>query len=252
MKRGIAAAERNRETILAEIRRLTAENDGQPPGIQTFLKETGIRRGDWIGRYWARWGDAVRDAGFEPNELTPRHDDDVLVRALIEATRKLGHLPTRAEFDLERRRDPSLPHFTAIVGRLGTSQTQRAARAVAYCEAHVEFADVVDIFRKRISQRASTPAEDPRGDRDLIAGEVYLFKVARHYKIGRSNASGRRGRELVLLMPEKGEMVHSIKTDDPAGIEAYWHRRYELKRKNGEWFDLDAADVQAFKRRKFM
>jgi hypothetical protein len=71
-----------------------------------------------------------------------------------------------------------------------------------------------------------------------------------HHKIGRSNHVGRRSYEVALQLPERLEVVHEIETDDPEGIERYWHQRFAAKRTNGEWFALSDDDVRAFMRRK--
>jgi len=43
-------------------------------------------------------------------------------------------------------------------------------------------------------------------------------------------------------------LIHEIKTDEPVGLEAYWHNRFRDRRMRGEWFKLSAADIKAFKR----
>lgn len=83
-------------------------------------------------------------------------------------------------------------------------------------------------------------------------GYVYLLKSGRYYKIGRSSSPRRREYELAIQLPERVKTVHTIKTDDPVGIEAYWHQRFSDRRKNGEWFELRREDISAFRRRKFM
>jgi len=102
-------------------------------------------------------------------------------------------------------------------------------------------ADIAETHSERVTARA-----------EEIFGFVYLIRSGRYYKIGRSNAAGRRERELAIQLPEKTQKVHEIRTDDPVGIEVYWHNRFRDLRKNGEWFELTAADIATFKRRKFM
>jgi hypothetical protein len=104
----------------------------------------------------------------------------------------------------------------------------------------------------RLGNPEPNAEHDPSVDHESELGYVYLLKSGRYHKVGRSNAVGRRERELAIQLPEKAKLVHSIKTDDPVGIEAYWHNRFGDRRKNGEWFELTAKDVAAFKRRKFM
>jgi hypothetical protein len=59
-----------------------------------------------------------------------------------------------------------------------------------------------------------------------------MIRSGKFYKVGKTNAAGRRERELAIQLPERTSTVHIIKTDDPAGIEAYWHKRFEAKRRH--------------------
>jgi len=57
-----------REQILSEIRRTAAENGGVPLSPDSFSLATGIKESDWQGIFWARWADALQDAGVQPYE----------------------------------------------------------------------------------------------------------------------------------------------------------------------------------------
>jgi hypothetical protein len=105
-----------------------------------------------------------------------------------------------------------------------------------------------------VSGKSEQPTDDERRATHVMVGFVYLMKHGgrREYKIGKTNAMGRREYELAIQLPEKLRTIHVIKTDDPEGIEEYWHEPFACKRGNGEWFNLELPDIQAFKRRKFM
>lgn len=235
--------------ILQEIKRTATANGGVPLGRERFYVETGIKQTDWHGKYWARWGDAILEAGFSPNKRTERTDDLLIIEKLVALTRELRRFPTEAEMRLKRRGDSSFPSHGAIA-RLGTKQNL-IARALDYCRKTQGFEDVEDILANSVVVQ-DAESEEIVSVESSEDGYVYLIRSGRFYKIGRTNALGRREREIAIQLPEKAVTVHAIKTDDPMGIEAYWHKRFEAKRRNGEWFELSAAEVHAFKRRKFM
>jgi hypothetical protein len=237
--------------IIEEIKRTAAANCGAPLGTQRFFAETGIKQTDWIGRYWARWGDAIREAGLIPKQMNGAYGDSFLLENYAKLALELDRLPTKAELRLRTRQDPDFPSAN-VFDRLGRKR-QLIQRLAAYCKNTDGHERVSRLCHEYLGAEAGI-ASDMNGMVPCTAeiGFVYLMKSGRFYKIGHSNAAGRREYELSIQLPEKLTTIHVIPTDDPTGIEAYWHNRFKDKRKNGEWFDLTAAEVAAFKRRKFM
>jgi len=238
-----------KEHIIAEIRRTANGNDGRPLGVRKFERETGIKQSDWRGVYWARWSDAVREAGYEANPMQLRYKREFLIGKLVDLIRELGKFPTRDELRLRGRGDTSFPNDCTF-NRLG-NKAELARWVLEYCQQQGGLDDVARICEPLAATSKRGGEGRVEEDEDEF-GFVYLMRSGSHYKIGRSNCAERRQFELKLQLPEELKLVHKIKTDDPVGIENYWHQRFEDKNVRGEWFDLSAGDVKAFKRRRFM
>jgi Meiotically up-regulated gene 113 len=237
----------DKQHIIDEIRR-TAK-DGRAIGQGLFAKQTGIHVHDWRGKFWARWSDALVEVGYAPNEWNAAHGESFIVESLVKLTRKLEKYPTLSEMGLERRVDGNFPSQSSIQTLCGKAELM--SKLLEYCRTHEGFEDVERILRATpVPLEPKQQSEVANGQLQL--GYVYLLLSARKYKIGYSKAALSRASVVSNLSPEGGEIIHLIRTDDMRGIEAYWHNRFADKRGNGEWFALSAADVKAFKRRKFM
>lgn len=232
-----------KDKIISEIQRLALEL-GEAPGNRTFMNETGIKESEWKGIFWARWGDALVSAGLRPNDIQQRHEDEFLLRKYCEATLHFKRPPTKPEMRMYSKQVDGFPSYTTMQRRFGSMANIRQ-RARTWAGENEAFSGILQLTQ---------PAEvTTRPDTTPVAsdGWVYLLQSGAHYKIGRGQELERRVKQISVALPEKVELVHSIKTDDPSGIETYWHNRFKEKRLNGEWFALSPSDLKAFKRRKF-
>ena len=238
---------KSKSDILKTIKEFAQEHAGRRPG-QRVIRGYGITEYDWQ-KFWPNWTDALRAAGLEPNSKTVAFDDEFVIRAIISLARSLGRMPSQREMIHRHHTDPSFPS-ASVVKRIGSRQ-QRLVKIRRFCQTNEGHTDILGILDKGSAKSLGDAVDVIDVQKSSpMDGYVYLQKMGRVYKIGRSNAPGRREYEVGLRMPEEVKLLHKIRTDDPPGVEAYWHHRFNAKRKNGEWFDLDAADVRAFKRWK--
>jgi hypothetical protein len=242
------AAKFSKEFIVSELHRLAAANGGKAPGRKAFFDDTGISENQ-INKYWTGYSSLVKEAGFEAKQFSiQKLPDENVLAGLAEIALKVGRMPTIAEMR-KARQEGTLAFSPDVVERFGAKADQEAALK-AFCKDKTEYSALVArlnsaVLEDKVEEAGVLDAAD-------MSGFVYLMRSGKHYKIGKTNHVGRRHYDLAIQLPEKLQVVHEISTDDPVGIEGYWHRRFADKRLNGEWFNLPVADVAAFKRRKFM
>ncbi|MEO6739199.1 MAG: GIY-YIG nuclease family protein [Chthoniobacteraceae bacterium] len=72
---------------------------------------------------------------------------------------------------------------------------------------------------------------------------VYVLGTPLGYKIGYATNLEQRLRELQTGCPAPLVTEAMISTHAPAKLESCLHRRFNSKRKQGEWFDLSSEDL---------
>lgn len=235
-----------RDRIISEIKRLAAENGGKAPGKLLFQQETGITESVWYGKLWLRWNDAITEAGLTPNDKQARLSSELVLDRYAEACRHYGKPPSSAELRYYARETPGFVSHNTFAKHFGSKNGVIAALRERAIERGED--DLVAILPE---VKVSHPTSAETSSSKSLEGWVYLLQSGDHFKIGRSDELEKRVKQISIALPEKVELIHAIRTDDPSGIEAYWHRRFADHRANGEWFKLSPADVKAFKRRKY-
>jgi hypothetical protein len=219
-----------KQEILDEIRKVSARL-GVTPGKRLFESETGIKEGEWYGVHWSRWNEAVSEAGIETNQKSEKLPQDFMLKKYADAVRKLGRIPVAAELRMYARSVEDFPNEKTYTRAFGGKQGTLAALSKWIVD-QPDYSDIVPLIPELTNEERSSQINSPP------EGSVYLLRSGQHYKIGRSDQLEMRVKQITVSLPDKVTLEHSIRTDDPSGIEAYWHRRFADKRANGEWFWL--------------
>lgn len=235
------------EEIITAIQVAAKKRKGKAPGGEAFLRSVGLsERGLWrVG--FRTYSEAVAAAGIKPNVMNPGMSDSDVLNGLAELVLRIERFPTKADISLARIRGDEVVSYAALLRRRGDSIVGLREVFATFAQSHARVDELSAILGlSEVAGERDFPVLAPS-----ITGYVYLLKSNKDYKIGRSNDVARRRREVSLLLPRELEHVHVIETDDPEGIERYWHQRFADRRTRGEWFALTPEDVRAFRRRRF-
>jgi hypothetical protein len=245
-----------KDEIINKLLRYSREIGDRTPGEHKFYEYAEIGIYDLHKLGWSNYRELVLDAGLTPNKFDKtKYSHEQLCRLFINVIREKGKWPTRGELEVKHYQESNFPDAGTFYNKLGLTLTGDLARKILeYVGDKRGYKDIVDIcntfLENNVTQEASSFISN--------VGYVYLLKStlrnATAYKIG--HAKDIKNRVKQLRQPSNEEiLIHQIKTDDPIGVEKYWHDRFESKRLypykfKDEWFKLKPSDVKAFKRWK--
>jgi hypothetical protein len=235
-----------RSELIRRIREV-AKRRGEGIGSEAFSQEAGIS--SYELKLHGRWNDLKREAGLATRDfMKPKLPTGQVIEALARIMIRDRAWPTRLDLQRARRRDRSMPDWRVFESV--RDEPEFFENLLKLCAERAEFRDLIEVVKSQAAARLDAPPVDVSA---RVRGYVYMMRSGRRYKIGRTNSPSRRHREVKIDLPDPTSIVHTIETDDPSGIEEYWHKRFAEKRvRETEFFELSQSDVAAFKRRRYM
>ncbi len=244
---------RSKDELIALLRQTAARNGDRPLGAVAFYRKAGVAKEDLWNVGLRSYGDLCELAGFRRNRLQGPMDPDQLLEKLAFLAAKLQRWPDNTDRKIAHLSDPTFPSYEAY----RTARNKRGSleqQLLDWCSTRPQYSEVQRAVEARLAQSGNHSERAQL--RKVVNGYVYLFRYGNHgrdYKIGMSEDASRRHSQLSAVFPGQLPVVHVIETDDPRGIEQYWHQRFEAKRIEGkkEIFRLDPLDIAAFRSRKY-
>jgi hypothetical protein len=236
--------------IINKIKEVANILGGKTPSLGDMEKYANIKADMWKGKYWVRWSDALIESGYTPNSFSlPKIGKEKITIKLLSFIREIDRLPLFLELKMRKQVDITFPSISAITRNFnGKTYDEIKQELKMYCLSNSTFHELLPFFNE-VELANNELVENDETDTTAI-GYVYMLRHGsrNEFKIGKTKNILRREGEITIELPELAKPVHYIETDDIAGVEKYWHNRFKEKRKNGEWFNLSSADVQAFKK----
>src|SRR5437868_9364735 len=129
----------DKQEILETIKRLAQANGGKPPGREAFETSTGIKMHEWYPHIWLKWGDALIEAGYSPNQLQKAYSDETIILTFINLIRELKKIPVEGEVRRQCNIDKTFPSDSTF-RKLG-GKDKLIETVLAFCRDQIGFDD---------------------------------------------------------------------------------------------------------------
>jgi len=174
----------SKEFILDEIRKQAQLNGNNSISLKQFCKASGIKTNQICGKYWAKWNDAVSEAGLLPNRMPVSPSRDFLCLKMAEFINELGRYPSKNELSHRAFVTNSFPHPSTFTNSLG-DRFVTAKYVLDYCthnDVYKSAAEVCNEIYKKGVEEDEAFAKKYKGLKNFVALEksgkrVYFFTI---------------------------------------------------------------------------